>query len=193
VPQGRESCRLLFLGFQEVLHNRDAARFLVREVFPRVRSRVPAATLDIAGRGSEAFRRTLRAEGVRILGYVEDLAGTVARAGVFVAPHRFAAGVQNKVVHALACGTPVVTTPVVREGLEPVPGDLLGIGETAEEIADRVVELLRDPALAARRSRSGREWAPARFTWEESLRAFEAVASMQATVPAREPLVAAAV
>ena len=55
-----------------------------------------------------------------------------ARATVFVAPHRFAAGVQNKVVHALATGTPVVSTPAVRDGLEPVPEGVLRVGETAD-------------------------------------------------------------
>lgn len=189
----RDRSRLLFLGFQGVFHNSDAARFLIREVFPRVRARVPGATLDIAGKGSEAFRGEAAAGGVRVLGYVEDLTGTVARAGVFVAPHRFAAGVQNKVVLALASGTPVVTTPAVREGLEPVPDDLLSIGRDADEIADRTVSLLLDSARAARMGQRARDWVRGRFTWEAALQAFEAPLSEEAVARPRERLVAAAV
>jgi sugar transferase (PEP-CTERM/EpsH1 system associated) len=192
-PGPREPGRLLFLGFQEVFHNRDAARFLAHDILPLVRARVPGATLDIAGRGSESLRRSLRGDGIRVLGYVGDLDETVAEAAVFVAPHRFAAGVQNKVVHALACGTPVVTTPVVREGLEPVPDDALGVGGTAAEIADRVVELLRDPALAARRAARGRAWVLERFHWGMALREFERCASGDAAALPAAPLVAAAV
>jgi glycosyltransferase involved in cell wall biosynthesis len=188
----RDSARLLFLGFHGVFHNRDAARLLVREVFPRVRARVPEARLDIAGRESEGFRDWAEGDGVRVIGYVDDLAGTMASAGIFIAPHRFAAGVQNKVVLALASGTPVVTTPAVREGLEPVPDDVLCIGRDAGEIADCAVELLRDPALAARIGQRGREWASGRFTWQPALHAFEASSPPEAVARPRVPLVAAA-
>jgi glycosyltransferase involved in cell wall biosynthesis len=189
----RDRARLLFLGFHEVFHNRDAARFLVQDVFPRVRAQVPEATLDIAGRGSEALRRSIHAEGVRALGYVPDLFETMARATVFVAPHRFAAGVQNKVVLAMAGGTPVVVTPAVREGLEPVPDNVLLVGSSAAEIAARVVELLRDPVLASRLGAAGREWALRRFRWEEALQAFQA-AEPAGVVPRRlESLAAKAV
>jgi glycosyltransferase involved in cell wall biosynthesis len=176
----RDPLRLLFLGYQGVLHNSDAAHFLAHEIFPLVRAQVPGATLDIAGKGSEALRRTIHGEGIRVLGRVENLADTVAGAAVFVAPHRFAAGVQNKVVHALACGTPVVTTPLVRAGLEPVPDGALSLGETAPELAERVVDLLRGPAEAARRAAIGREWAVARFGWNEALREFERLAPARA-------------
>jgi glycosyltransferase involved in cell wall biosynthesis len=188
----RDSSRLLFLGFHGVFHNRDAVRVLVREVFPRVRAQVPEARLDIAGRESEGFRDWAEGSGVRVLGHVDDLAGTVSGAGIFVAPHRFAAGVQNKVVLALASGTPVVTTPAVRDGLEPVPDDVLCVGRDAREIADRAVELLRDPALAARMGQRGREWARGRFTWQPALQAFEASSSPEAVARPRVPLVAAA-
>ncbi|HEY7727476.1 MAG TPA: glycosyltransferase family 4 protein [Candidatus Eisenbacteria bacterium] len=188
----RDHARLLFLGFQEVFHNRDAARLLIREVFPRVRARFPGATLDIAGRGSERLRDWAAGDGVRVLGHVDDLAGTMAGAGIFVAPHRFAAGVQNKVVVALANGTPVVTTPAVREGLEPVPDGTLCVGRDADELADRTVELLRDPDRAARLGQRGREWARGRFTWKTTLHAFEAMSLKEAVARPREPLVAAA-
>jgi sugar transferase (PEP-CTERM/EpsH1 system associated) len=189
---GRDPARVLFLGFHEVFHNRDAVRFLVQEVFPRVRAQVPEAVLDIAGKGSEPLQRTFRAEGVRVLGHVADLGATLARATVFVAPHRFAAGVQNKVVLALACGTPVVVTPPVREGLEPVPEGVLLVGSTAEEIAARTVEIIRDPMLAARLGAAGRDWAVRRFSWEAALRAFQAVGPVEAAPRRPESLVAEA-
>ena len=192
-PAPREAARVLFLGFHEVFHNRDAARFLVRDVFPRVRAEVPGAELEIAGKGSEALRRSIRAEGVRILGYVPDLFDTIARATVFVAPHRFAAGVQNKVVLAMACGTPVVATPAVREGLEPVPADALLVGTSAAEIAALTVDLLRDPQRAARLGATGREWAVHRFRWDAALEAFLSAEAAASVPTPRESLVAGAV
>lgn len=173
-PVARARARLLFLGFHDVAHNRDAVRFLVEQVFPRVRAQVPEATLAIAGKGSEAARPWAeRHAGVRVLGFVNDAEEELARATVFVAPHRFAAGVQNKVVQALASGTPVVTTSAVRAGLEPVPDGVLRVGDDPDSIAAHVVALLGDVDSAAALGSLGRGWARARFTWDASVLALE--------------------
>lgn len=189
---GRDRARLLFLGFHEVFHNRDAVRFLVKEIFPRVRAAVPEATLDLAGKGSEALGSWARGPGVNVVGYVPRLEDAFDRATVFVASHRFAAGVQNKVVHALATGTPVVSTPAVRDGLMPVPDGVMRVGETADEIATHVIELIRDPAGAAALAGRGRSWAAATFTWDVALDALEASDSVRERL-GTEPLLAAGV
>ncbi|HEU4333532.1 MAG TPA: glycosyltransferase [Candidatus Eisenbacteria bacterium] len=169
----REPGRLLFFGYHEVFHNRDAVRYLVEEVLPRVRARVPHATLDIAGKGSDALGSWVRKPGVRVLGFVPDLEAELRRATVFVAPHRFAAGVQNKVLQALSAGTPVVTTPIVRQGLEPIPDGVLRVGADAEEVAAHTAAILTDAAAAAGQGARGEAWARGRFTWRISLEALE--------------------
>jgi sugar transferase (PEP-CTERM/EpsH1 system associated) len=183
-PRGpRERARLLFLGFHEVFHNRDAVRFLVQEIFPRVRAAIPDATLDIAGKGSEGIGAWARTSGVRVLGYVEDLEDALTRATVFVAPHRFAAGVQNKVLQALASGTPVVSTPAVRSGLEPIPEGMLRVAEGADALAADVVSLIRNPDAAAAMGARGRAWVRGQFTWRASLSALEATRRTEKPVP----------
>ena len=173
-PNGpRERARLLFLGYHEVFHNRDAARFLVDEVFPRVRAAEPDALLEIAGRGSESLGAWTRATGVRISGYVPRLEDALMQATVFVAPHRFAAGVQNKVLQALASGTPVVSTPAVRLGLEPMPEGVMRVAEGPDAIAEQIVRVIRDPAGAAAMGERGRAWARSHFTWEPAREALE--------------------
>lgn len=175
----REPATILFFGYQKILHNRDAACFLARDIFPLVRAAVPHAVLEIAGKSSDSLRGA-RGEGIRYLGYLKNPDEAFARATVFAAPHRFAAGVQTKVLQALDAGLPVVTTPLVREGLEPIPPDLLRVGRTAEEIAAEIVALIRDPALAAELGARGRDWVRSRFRWEHAVRAFEAAAGVPA-------------
>ncbi len=173
-PNGpRPGARLLFLGYHEVFHNRDAVRFLVQEVFPRVRAAAPEATLDIAGKGAETLGSWARAEGVRIVGHVARLEEALMSATVFVAPHRFAAGVQNKVLQALASGTPVVSTPIVRLGLEPMPDGVMRVAESPDALAEHVVQLIRNPREAALLGDQGRQWARTRFSWRTALEAFE--------------------
>jgi len=181
---GREDATILFFGYQKIAHNRDAARFLAREILPIVRREIPEAVLEIAGQGSRSLGDWARGPGIRNVGFVPDPAETFARATVFVAPLRFGAGVQTKVLQALDAGVPVVTTPIVREGLEPAPGDVLRVGATREEIAAHVIELVRDPREAAAMGERGRAWVRGRFRWESAVRAFENAAGERSQAPA---------
>jgi len=178
----REPATILFYGYQKIFHNRDAALLLARDIFPLVRAAVPHAVLEIAGKSSDSLGG-VRGEGIRYLGYLDDPRTAFSRATVFAAPHRFAAGVQTKVLQALDAGLPVVTTPLVREGLEPIPADLLRVGRTPEEIAAEIVALIRDPALAAELGARGRDWVRSRFRWDLAVRAFEAAAGVSAGAP----------
>jgi len=171
----RTKARLLFLGFHDVFHNKDAVRFLVQEVFPRVRAAVPEATLAIAGKGSDALGSWARGPGVHVLGFVPDLEETLMDASVFVAPHRFAAGVQNKVLQSLASGTPVVATPTVRAGLEPIPDGMMRVADDADGLAAEVVALLRDPIAAEAQGARAAVWVRNQFSWRVSLHALEAI------------------
>ena len=172
----RPEATILFFGYQKIAHNRDAARFLAREILPVVRRAVPNVVLEIAGQGSRSLGGWARGPGIRNVGFVANPDDAFARATVFVAPLRFGAGVQTKVLQALDAGVPVVTTPLVREGLMPVPGDVLRVGSTQEEIAAHVIELIRNPHVAAAMGERGRAWVRERFRWEYAVRAFEEAA-----------------
>jgi glycosyltransferase involved in cell wall biosynthesis len=175
----REPATILFFGYQKIAHNRDAARFLAEEILPIVRRSAPEAVLEIAGQGAASLGSWSRGAGIRNLGYVASPQSVLARATVFVAPLRFAAGVQTKVLQALDAGLPVVTTPLVLEGLEPIPEGIVRVGATAEEIAAHVVDLLRHPDSALELGRRGRAWVRERFTWDHAVHAFESLAGVK--------------
>jgi sugar transferase (PEP-CTERM/EpsH1 system associated) len=179
-PQVRPAAApvLVFVGHMGVFHNVDAAARLADEVLPRVRAELPTARLDLIG--AEPAPRVLALAtrpGVRVLGHVVDLNAALNEAAVFVAPLRFAAGVQNKVLEAMAAGLPVVTTSEVNAGLQATPGEHLLLADDDEALAAATLALLRDPAERARLGQAGREFVLARFRWEavaERVREIEA-------------------
>jgi phosphatidylinositol alpha-1,6-mannosyltransferase len=73
----------------------------------------------------------------------------------------------------MASGTPVVSTPAVRQGLEPMPEGVMRVAEGADAIAAQIVTLIRDPAEAAALGARGREWARSTFTWSAARTALE--------------------
>lgn len=168
---------LVFTGVMDYPPNVDAAKWLAREVLPRVRRVRPDAELLIAGRDPTSEVRRLAAElpPVTVTGFVEDLRPWLARGTVFAAGLRWASGQQNKVLEAMATGVPVVATPPVAEGFR-----LEGAGEPPLRVADgesgfarNVVELLEDEEARSRLARDGRRFVEEHFDWERSAAALE--------------------
>jgi GT2 family glycosyltransferase len=138
---------LLFVGNFRHRPNEDGVRFFVREVLPAVREELPGVELLLVGDAAPHEFSQLSAEGVRLIGYVPDVAPLFARARVFVAPIRFGAGIKGKIGEALAYAIPLVTTAVGAEGMSLRDGEEALIADTAEEFAAAVVRLYRDEAL----------------------------------------------
>ena len=115
---------LVFTGAMHYRPNADAALRLVRDILPRVRRRVPDARLLIVGRNPSAeLLAAGRQPGVTVTGLVEDVRPFLEEATVFVAPLRWASGIQNKVLEAMAMELPVVTSSAAADGLFAADGE----------------------------------------------------------------------
>ena len=67
-------------------------------------------------------------------------------------PIRIGAGMRNKVIHAMACGAPLVSAS---RALEGVPDDAVRhvtVADDTDAFADAVVRILDDPAEATKRA-----------------------------------------
>ncbi|MGH2536671.1 MAG: glycosyltransferase family 4 protein [Candidatus Promineifilaceae bacterium] len=168
---------LLFSGHMGVFHNIDAAEVLARDILPRVRKTYQHCELRIVGASPAAAVRALDPlPGVSVTGYVPDLGAELRRTAVFVAPLRFAAGVQNKIIEALAAGRAVVTMPAVCQGLGATPGRHLMVADEPEQAAAIIIQLLGDPEERRRLGQAGREFVLTRFTWQVAAERMQRVA-----------------
>jgi len=158
---------LIFVGHLGVLHNIDAVTFLAREILPRVRQQVPGCTLEIVGASPSAeVQRLGSMPGVTVTGFVPDLNRHLNQAAVFCAPLRFASGVQNKVLEAMAAGRPVVTTSLVNAGLGALAGRDLLVADGADATAGKILGLLRDDELRCRIGQAGFAFVHQAFGWD---------------------------
>ncbi len=157
-----EERRAIFVANFSYRPNREALRFLLDEVLPRVWAELPDASLAVVGAGLERPPRT--DPRIQLLGFVEDLAGAYASASCAVVPLLQGGGTPLKLIEALAYGLPVIATPRAVAGLAVRDGEHCLIGDTAEQFAARLVQVLRDgaPQLA----RNGRELAAERYSIE---------------------------
>jgi len=115
--------------------NWDAVLYLKRIIWPRIRKKLPEAELHIYGSypSQKVWQLHKQEEGFCIKGRAESAAEVVSQARVCLAPLRFGAGLKGKLVEAMQCGTPSVTTPIGAEGLS---GSLNWSGIIADQPAD---------------------------------------------------------
>ena len=170
---------LIFVGHLRVFHNVDAARYLIGEILPLVRRQVPDCTVEVVGANpAPAVQALAETPGVAVPGFVEDLNQALNQAAVFVAPLRFAAGVQNKVLEAMAAGRPVVTTGAIADGLGAVPGRDLLTGEDARTLAGEIVRLVGDGQLQAVLGQAGRRFVQEKYGWHFAVERMAAIEEM---------------
>jgi glycosyltransferase involved in cell wall biosynthesis len=167
-----------FTGVMAYRPNHDAAMRLVARVLPLLRRRVPEARIVVAGRDPRADLR-LAASGhpeITVTGACADLRPHLEGAAVYCAPLRFASGMQNKLLEALAMEVPVVTTTVAAAGLL-VDGDdpPIAVADDDEALADATARLMSDPAARLRLGAAGRRYAERHFSWPRSAALFESV------------------
>jgi polysaccharide biosynthesis protein PslH len=148
--------------------NEDAAIRLIRSVMPIVHRTVPGARLRIVGRDPthRLLDAALGLPWVTVTGFVPDVRPHLEAASVFAAPLRFGAGIQNKVLEAMAMALPVVASPMAAAGLE-IEGSRppLTVATTNAEMADAIVACLEAAARDPRPHDEARTWVGERFHW----------------------------
>ena len=163
----REDGAIVITGVMSTYTNVDAACWFARDIFPRVERALPEASFWIVGRNPQRQLRTLaRPPRVQVTGEVPDVYDWLCRAQVAVAPLRIGAGMQNKIVQAMACELPVVATRVANEGIGAVDGEQILLCDDETSIAETVTSLLRDPERRQALGRAGRAFVEASWTWE---------------------------
>ena len=157
---------LLFVGGFAHPPNEDGVLWFVKDVFPKIREKVPDMNFYIVGSKAPEEITALGAEpektGIHVLGYVsdEELAALYQKTKITVVPLRYGAGVKGKVVEAIYNGAVVVTTSVGAEGIPDPERVLATVNETetelrehpeavAESFAEAVLKLYRNDGMLA--------------------------------------------
>jgi glycosyltransferase involved in cell wall biosynthesis len=157
---------LVFSGKMSYHANIAAASHLAQEVMPLVWARRPGVKLEIVGNNPPKAISALAEDGrVRVTGFVPDLRPYLARATVSVSPMQYSVGIQNKVLEAMATGTPVVASSQACSALKARDGTHLLVADDPATFAERVVRLLNDVALRREIAISGRNYVEERHDW----------------------------
>jgi polysaccharide biosynthesis protein PslH len=157
---------LVFTGAMDYSPNVEAASWFANAVLPKVRAVHREAQFIIVGsRPTAEVHGLARMSGVIVTGFVADVRPYLAAAAVVVAPLRYARGIQNKALEAMASARALVTTPAVAKGLSAHLTDGVLIAQEDAVFADHINRLLGDPLLAAKLGAQARTFVETHYAW----------------------------
>jgi polysaccharide biosynthesis protein PslH len=174
---------LIFVGSLNWYPNVDAVQFLLRDIWPLAKARVPELRLDIVGSAPPPHIVELAGalEDVKVHGFVDDVRPLMNAAHLYICPIRDGGGTKLKILDAFAMQQCVIAHPIACEGIDAVPGRHVRIAESAADFATAITELLQRPSERAEMGRAARELVVQRYSVSEIGRrlceVFESVAA----------------
>ena len=169
--------KICFIGNMRTLQNQDAVLHFVNDIFPFILKKIPDARFYVVGAEPSRQITTLAEQGnIIVTGFVEDLEKTVSDSCVAVAPVRVAAGIQNKVLVAMANGLPVIMTSLISKAIpETQNGDNCFICDDSESFANSCIKLMQNPDLRQKLSDGGYNLVCKDYSWAEKLKGYESL------------------
>jgi glycosyltransferase involved in cell wall biosynthesis len=162
--------RVLFTGNMGYPPNVDAALYIIREIAPRLRSSVevilagaePAAAIILAASACP---------NVKVTGRVTNLVSLYQSARVMIAPMFTGSGIKIKILEAMSCGVPVVTTTQCMAAF-PVPQPPLIVAGDPHQFCTAIDNLVSDGRSHAELSARLRSYSLENFSWSSRTRRF---------------------
>ena len=140
-----------FIIIGNFLHepNWNSVQYLKETIWPIIRKELPKANLLVYGAypSQKVLQMHQPKQGFCVMGRADDAQEVVSKARIVLAPLRFGAGIKGKLLEAMQCGTPSITTSI---GAESMRGDLPWNGfitDNPEDFAAKAVSLYQDKTL----------------------------------------------
>lgn len=158
----------VYIGDYKYFPNSDAVTYFAEAILPRIVSKRPDFHLTLVGKDPSPEIQALAGDHVTVTGLVDDTRPYLQSSAVFVCPLRSGSGTRFKLMEALACGCPVVSTSIGAEGLGAVDGEHMLLRDDPQAFADAVLDLLDNPQKGTAMGQAGRAWVVENHAWSHS-------------------------
>ena len=127
----------------------DAARWVIRDIFPLIQQQIPGIHIFIAGQGSDIVLSDVKDPHITVLGKLPSVLPYLCHTNVALVPLRAESGTRFKILEAGACGIPVVSTVLGAEGIPVTHRKDILIANEPERFANAVIEFIENRGFAS--------------------------------------------
>lgn len=159
---------LLFNGNMQYEPNVVGALYIANEILPLIHKVNPNVSLLISGTSPTKEIIALKSDKIYVSGWINDIRDAYNSAKVFIAPMQIGTGLQNKLLEAMAMKLPSVTSKLANNALNAKAGEEILIGNSAQDYANIVIDLLENEELRNNIAENGFKYVTSTFNWEKS-------------------------
>lgn len=158
-----KSIDLLFTGNMSYAPNVRGAERIVNRILPLL----PLKTLvQIAGADPTDEVLALRSTNVSVTGRIPDIRVAYATARIFIAPMEMGAGMQNKILEAMAMHMPCIVSPLAAKALYAQGDQALWVADSDADFARMIQQLLDQPATRTELGERARRYVMKHYSWQ---------------------------
>jgi glycosyltransferase involved in cell wall biosynthesis len=162
----RQKGTLVFSGNFDYCPNVEAAQYLSAVLFPELYRRHPQLHLYIIGRNPP---RLLAHPGITVTGFVESICEWYNRCEIFLCPLHIGSGIKNKILEAMACRLPVISTSTGVSGTRLTDGVHFLLANSREEQLGAIEKLLTDTVLRTTLTNNAALFIKENYNWDKSI------------------------
>src|SRR3990167_3422641 len=169
---------ILFIGDFRWVENRDAAEFILKDIWPIIESKFKSQKskikLWIVGKKIPDSIRKLGIDGAIFdENAPSDTSKIFEKADLLLAPIRIGGGTSFKILEAMASGVAVVTTRLGAIGIGAKDRKEVIIADDNQEFADNVIEVLNNKNLYGKIAENARSFVEEKYNWENITKELE--------------------
>ncbi len=160
--------RMVLTGSFEWKPKHHNLRVLLAEIMPRIRAKIPQATLYVVGKGvpDELRRLGERTPGVTVTGMVPDVRPYIWQSSLVLNYLESGGGIALKVLEAMAMRKPVLSNSLGCEGIEVSDRREVCLADGPEDFAATAARLLEDRAVRESIAEAAYRKVLAEYGWE---------------------------
>jgi glycosyltransferase involved in cell wall biosynthesis len=161
---------VLFYGSMGGKHNINAFFRFWEHIYPVIKRQIPDLRLLVVGSSPpDSIMKLDDGKTINVTGYVEDVRDYLSTAKVAVIPLDVAAGFRSRTIETMAMGIPIVGTHKALDSIEMEHGRHGFISENNADMANYIVELLRNDSLLTSMAKECRSFVEAKYSIDATI------------------------
>ncbi len=138
----------------------------IEDIMPLVWEKRPDVKVWLVGKDpSPRVLAYAQYPNVQVTGTVDDMRPYLTKATLSVAPISYGVGIQNKVLEAMACATPVIASQQAVSALGVEAGKEIVVADDSLDFANKVISLLDERERRESVGRAGRQFVERNHDW----------------------------
>lgn len=145
----KQTINVVFTGSMDAFQNQRAGDYLLEKIWPKIADAIPTCELFIVGKNPPKRWLETSISRVCVTGKVVSTIPYLEAATAAIVPIIDGSGTRYKIIEAMACSLPVVSTSLGCQGLDVHNGVDILIEDEVDMFVKKTIELLKSPQLQA--------------------------------------------